>query len=152
MFDMNLAPQTQEQQAEMLHGITHFIWLHRGKAMAWADTYERLFRYVAFCFLSGKLTVNFENGEPVGCVFHWADWTEYIEAKAAEGRPQFEWIPPHKGDALFVGDCIGTRHSIGRIYHDSIAKWPNLMITPIYTLRKGKLVRISHKILNRFSP
>lgn len=149
---MNTAPATQEQLATTLHAITQFIWLRKGKAMAWADTYERLFRYVSFCFLAGKLSVNFENGLPAGCVFHWADWKEHIESKAEQGRPQFEWTMPHKGDALFVAEAIGDKQSIGRIYHDSITKWPNLMVTPIYTYRAGKLVKLSHKVLTRFAP
>jgi hypothetical protein len=134
-----------------INQITDFCLVNRGQIMAWASTRDKMFRFVAFCVLTGKIAVAWDNNNVKAVFFYWMDYIEHIEMKAEQHRPQFEWNTVRKGDALFVGDVIGSRHFVSQIINASLAEWPILLTTPVYTLRRGKLVKISMKVLHRFT-
>lgn len=119
--------------------------------MPWAKELTLLFRYVAHCFYHGKLNVVFTDKEVLAVAFYWPDFQERIEAKFAEGLPQFEWLPCHKGDSLFIADVLGNREAIARLYRVTMERFPHLMSVPFFTYRGGKLVQLDRWRLERFA-
>ena len=145
---MNATQPTQ--LAAQINGIVDFC-LKRGKRTAVGKLdREAAFRYVAFCMLTGKLAFSYENNQIEAVAFYWAGHREHIEAKFAEDLPQFEWTMPKHGDCLFLGDCIGSREGIARIYQSVIEKFPNMITVPILTYRRGNLVCLTNGIIERF--
>lgn len=144
---------TTEQQVKLaahLWAITDFCMKDRKAGVLWDWTRDKVFRFVAFCFYTGRLAVAFE-GAKIECVaFYWLDFIEIIEARHERNQPQFQWGKCHGGDCLFLGDVIGNRVSVGKIYQGVIEKWPHVVMLPIMTYRKGALVRVNIKTLNRF--
>jgi hypothetical protein len=114
------------------------------------NTRDQIFRYVSFCHLSGRLQSKCVNGRPVAMLICWPEFAERIEAKAAEGRPQFEWLPVHKGDSVFCAEVIADRDSLRELYNGMIQTFPNLMTMRIFTMRHGKLVQLSQDKIERF--
>jgi len=143
----------QQQLATHLWAIVHFIEAHKGKCMPWAKNNDRtlLFRFVADCFYFGKLNIAYKSDAIEAIVFAWPDFKERIEAKDAEGQPQFEWGQPHKGDALFIADVFGSRSAVAKLYRSVIEKYPNLMGVPWFTYRRETLIEISRRELERFA-
>jgi hypothetical protein len=130
--------------------VTDFILSHRGRRCLPEATREPLFRYVALCHLTGRLNIALTADNKIEAVlFFWADWREHIEAKAAEGLQQFESCV-HKGDSIFVAEVIGARSGVRRIYQAAVEQFPHLVVTPIFTYRAGKLVRLSWQEIERF--
>lgn len=113
--------------------------------------FETMYRYTAQCWLTGKMAVyRSGNGDIEAAIFYWSDWQERIEAKAENNQQQFEWLPSHPGDALFVAEVFGTRRAVARIMSDAFQRFPNLLAVPIYTYRRGQLVRLSMDKMQRF--
>lgn len=144
--------ENQLKLGKDLYAITDWLMEKKGSLMAWADTRERMFRYVAFCFFSGKFAIKWDTGKIEAVVFYWTDHKERIEAKAEENVCQFEWLPSHRGDALFVGDVVGNVKAVGALLQLSYEKFPHLITVPIYTYRKGKLVTLRRSTLERILP
>lgn len=138
---------TNEQLGQLLYGITQWIMMQPRKCLL--DDYHKVFRYVAFAWMNNKMSVIWENNLLMGVVFHWTDSIELIELKAQENRQQFEFAPMRKGNAIFVGEVIGKRDSVGKCYKILLAQHPHLVMCPIYTYRHGKLTTLSHKLLER---
>lgn len=139
-----------QQLSVFLWQVTDWILAHRGKRCLPEATREPLFRYVALCHLTGRLNVALDKqGQIEAVLFWWADWLERIEAKAAEGMQQFE-AEVHKGDSVFVAEVIGLKSGVRRIYEAAVDKFPHLVVTPIFTYRNQKLVRLSWKEIERF--
>lgn len=137
--------------ATNINSATDFCWQNRGRVLQWAASRQKLFRYVAFCIISGKIAISFENGNVKAVIFYWCDFQERIEAKYEHRHPQFEWKSTHNGDSVFVGDVIGDRLHVSKLWQSAVEKWPHLLVTPIFTLRHEKLVRINPAMLNRFA-
>lgn len=110
---------------------------------------NQLFRFIAFCHLTGRLYVSTEDGQVKAVVTAWADWVEHIEAKYEHGKLQFEWCEQHPGDCLFVGEVFGTAKHVKRIWEAAIAHNPALVACPYYTMRRGHLVKLSIGKLER---
>ena len=142
----------EQKAAAWLQYLTEWIMENRGRLLPEA-TRETMFRYVAYAWLNGRIAVYRDepNGVIRAVVFYWLDWREHIEHKDALGLQQFEYRPNHKGDCLFIGEVIGNRHAIARMYQDVINRWPYLVNTPFLTYRRGKLVEIPKKRLNQFT-
>lgn len=136
------------QLATYLHSVCNWIMGQPRKCLL--DSYQKVFNYVAFCHFTGKMSVSWKDGQIEAVAFHWPDFAELIEMKDAEGRQQFEFAKAHRGDALFVGECIGSRKGIANIYNAMIARFPNLVSVPFYTYRHGKCVKLSPDTLQRF--
>lgn len=130
--------------------VTDFIMARRNKRCLPMATREPLFRYVALCHLTGRLNIALDEAGGIEAVlFWWADWREHIEAKAAEGMQQFE-AEVHKGDSVFVAEVIGSHSGVRRIYQAAVEQFPHLVVTPIFTYRNQKLVRLSWQEIERF--
>lgn len=142
---------TQDQAlGSLLWKFTDWIMANKGKNCLQLATRENLFRYVALCWLTGRLNVSTDDQNRItAVVFSWTDWREHIELKAAEGRQQFE-SHTHKGDAIFVAEVIGSRSGVSRIYQGAIERFPHLSVTPIFTYRKNKLVQLTWNEIERF--
>jgi hypothetical protein len=146
---VNTLTEQQKNLAKCLWGVVDFCIEHRGKNCLQSDR-EKIFRYVACCYFTGRLCASWEQGKIIAVVFYWHDFRERIESKYAEGRNQFEWKPMPAGDALFVGEVLGNRKAVAQMYQAAIEKYPNLITVPIYTMRRGKLIQIYGKQLERF--
>lgn len=138
------------QLAAQLWAIVDFCMNHRKAGVLWDWPREKVFRFVAFCSLTGKIAYSVENNQLEAVVFYWTDHIEHVEAKHAEKRPQFEWATPKRGDCLFLGDCIGNQKAIGRIYQSVIERFPNMITVPILTYRREKLVTLNKPLIERF--
>lgn len=146
--------ETQKNQrlATFLWEVTHYVFAMRGKNTSVAKLdLPALFRYVAFCHLTGRLSITRVEGLLRAVAFSWPDWAEHVEAKAAEGIPQFEWTQLHKGDCIFLADVIGDREGVAQLWEKAVEIAPQLVVTPIYTFRRGKLVRLTLDEIERFS-
>ena len=140
----------QQQLAAHIRLITDFFMARKGRHCLPSITVDRAFRYLAFCKLTGRLNVRFENGRPESLIIAWPDWFERIEAKHAEGRPQFDWCPVRPGDSIFVAEVVGTRRGVRSLYQSLIEAYPHLLRLPVYTYRRGALVRLGQKTIERF--
>jgi hypothetical protein len=96
------------------------------------------------------MSVSIKDGIPQAVVFHWPDYLERIEAKAEYGHQQFEFTKTHPGDSLFIGEVIGNREALAGIFKAQIEQTPLLAAVPKYTIRRGKLVRLNTRLLERF--
>jgi hypothetical protein len=147
---MNTLTEQQQSLVRVFWKIVDFIEAHRGKECLQDCDRTKLFRYVAHSYFTGKLCVSWEEGKIVAVAFYWPDFKENIEACFVENLSQFKWQPTHKGDALFVGNVIGNRKAIARMWAATIERFPHMITTPIFTYRKKKLVQITNEQLERF--
>jgi hypothetical protein len=133
-----------------LWAVTEFCLTHKSDkcAIRHMDR-DQLFRFVAFCHLDQRLYSCFEDNQCKAVAFMWADWEEHIEAKNEYGKLQFEWVKQHRGDCAMVGDVIGTAKYVKRLWISVTAHNPALLDCPIYTMRRGKLVRLSINTVER---
>src|SRR5258708_39336410 len=97
--------------ASHLWDVTNFCYANRGSRCLRGDL-QKMFRYVAFCHLTGKIAVSQSNGQIDAVVFYWADWREHLESRIERGLSVFEWRESHPGDCLFVGDVVGNRQAV----------------------------------------
>lgn len=139
-----------QRLSEWLWKLTRWIMANRGRTCLSMATEQTLFRYVAFAWLHGRIAVSQEAGQIEAVMFYWSDFKERIEAKAENKVQQFEWMPNHPGDALFVAEIIGSHSGVAKIVRSAFEKWPNLMTLPIYTFRRGKLVILCMQKINQF--
>jgi hypothetical protein len=143
---------TEQQLVEKIKKVTDFCVEHRSKwVMQGMADWHKANRYIAFCMMMGKCAVLWKKDEVQGVLFYWPDFAEHIEMKYAENRPQFEWAEPISGDCVFAGDLIGDKESAGNIIGTLLEQFPHLLITPIYTYRKGKLKKLNIRLLQRFA-
>lgn len=127
-----------------LWAVTDFVLAHRSDKVACRHMdRNQLFKWIAFCHLTGRLWTRVENGQVVAIVIAQSDWVEHVEAKAEYARAQFEWTKQTPGDCLSVGDVIGNARAIKQIWDEACAHYPALLVCPIYTFRKEKLVKLS---------
>jgi hypothetical protein len=144
---------TQQQQlAAFLQKVTDFCVTRgqNGGKMFVGNSRAQIFRYVAFCNLTGRLNVRVEKNEVTAVGIMWPDWQERIEAKAELKMPQFEWAHVHRGDSIFVAEVIGNRYAVRDLYQGFIEAYPHLLAKPMFTMRHGKLVRLAQHKLERF--
>ena len=142
----------QQELAAYLHAVTDFC-VRRGQStgrMFVGNTRDQIFRYVSFCHLTGRLQVRMEHNRPSAIIICWPEFAERIEAKAAEGKPQFEWTKVHKGDSVFCAEVIADRDSLRELYNGMIQAFPNLMTMRIFTMRHGKLAQLPQTTIERF--
>jgi len=145
---MNATQPTQ--LAAQLWAIVDFCMKHRKAGVLWDWPREKVFRFVAFCSLTGKIAYSVENNQLEAVVFYWCDWKERVEAKHENNMPQFEWEKSRNGDCLFLGDCVGSRRSIGKIYQSLVERFPNTITIPILTYRRKTLVTLNKPLIERF--
>ncbi|MDE2099793.1 MAG: hypothetical protein KGL39_21250 [Patescibacteria group bacterium] len=143
--------------ADYLWRVTEFCLARRGEWCLPGMDRADAFRYVAFCQLTGRLwTLSGPHGLRA-VVFAWPDWLAHIEARAAEGKGQFSWTRLHTvegqavGDTLFVADVIGSRQAVGELAPRVLRFYPRLAgLQHVVTYRRGKLVRLSEPLIERF--
>lgn len=153
---MTFLPPKDPKLAEYLWELTRFCERNGGKWCFSGLKGERLFRYVAFCHLTGRLMVVIQGDQVRAVATAWPEWTEHVEARAAERLPQFSWtntLPKDAGDALFVADVVTSpnheREDLQSLMFGAMAKWRDLMDRRLFTYRRGKLVELSQKVLGR---
>ena len=136
--------------AERLWQITDWCLNRRNQQCPLEGTREAMFRYVGLCYLTGRMCIAWtEHGDIEAVAFCWADWKEHIELKHAQKRQQFEtWVK--RGDSLFVAEVVGSSKGIGRLYQHAVQAYPHLLTIPIYTYRRGELVQLTNKEIERF--
>lgn len=143
--------QTPDQKLKAyLWAVTDFVLAHRSEKCACRHMdRNQLFKWIAFCHLTGRLWTQVENGQVVAIATAWSDWQEHVEAKAEYSRAQFEWKHQTPGDCLFIGDVIGKATPLKNLWDEACAHNPALLACPIYTFRREKLRRLSIGKLER---
>lgn len=145
--DMELTDH-QKRLAGMFWLIVDYCLANAGNSALKGMDRHNLFKYVAFCFFTGRLNVAWEAGKIEAVVFAWPGTRVEIEARSQVSQGSFKWELPRRGDCLFVADVIGSRNGVAKIYHGQVEKNPQLNFIPILTYRHGRLHRLKH--LNRF--
>ena len=142
----------QQEMAAYLHAVTDFC-VRRGQStgqMFVGNTRDQIFRYVSFCHFTGRLQCRVEDNKPTAVIICWPEFAERIEAKAAEGNPQFEWTQVHRGDSVFCAEVIGRREGLRDLYNCMMQAFPNLITMRIFTMRHGKLAQLLQTTIERF--
>lgn len=163
---MNIQPIKSEEQAKMealsrhLWDVTEFCLLAdvnpahlKGRPQRCFRNWDRgkLFNYVAFCHLTGRMLLFCPGGNVAAVGFAWRGWAEHIEARASQNIPQFCWTDQLKGgDSLFVAEVFGTRSSVRYLWLAAHIQFPDLEERKLYTFRHERLVRLEPKEVERF--
>lgn len=142
--------QHQESIAKIIWAIVDFCMARIGNSSLKGMNRELIFRFVAFCYVDGRICFIWENGEIKSVAFYWLDWKEHIEMKAHEKRPQFNWTKAGKGDCLFLADVFGSRKYLAKLYQEGVEKYPQILTMTVYTFRHGKLDCLYGQAIERF--
>lgn len=116
------------------------------------DTDGRIFfRYVTFQLLSGNVLVVRQGGQISGVAFVWPERAADVLAREARGEEHFNWRPPVVGgDAVVIGQVIGTRTASFGWRKLAVQRWPDFHARRLFTWRRGKLVELCGKAVKRF--
>ncbi len=135
---------------EFVQAVTAFCWEHRSGPVFKTWPREKVWTYVGFCSTRRMCAVAIEKGRIVTVAFGWPAWGEHVEARAAAGAPEFTWSNPIQGgDSIFIAEVIGDRRHLRTLY-DTLGEWcPDLDERKIFTYRRGKLVELSQKTMQR---
>lgn len=142
--------EVDDALAMMLWKVTHFCLAHRSSKVFTGMNHQRIFRYIAFCHFTKRLSAVICNGMVQAIAISWPAWREHLELNHAEGRNQFEWKPIGNGDCLFLAEVIGDRKSLTKLWANTIETAPSLLCVPLFTCRRGKLVQLKLDKLERF--
>lgn len=150
-MQMDFLPSQDLRLKAYLWAVTEFCLVHKSDktAIRHMDR-QQMFRFVSFNHFDNRLYSTFEDGQCKAVAFMWADFWERIEAKYEHGKLQFEWTKQHSGDCAMVGDVMGTVKYVKRLWVAATTHNPALVNCPIYTMRRGKLVRLSFQKIERF--
>jgi len=136
--------------SDSIDQICNFCFKNKKNGLGGLDTWEKMFRYVAFCLISGKVAIYWDSGEVKSVMFYWNDNIENINKKYNNNEGQFQWDECKNGDSFFIGECIGDRRHISEISKSLFEKYPHLESIPFYTYRRGTLVGLNNKTIKRF--
>ena len=149
---MNATTEIHKRLADYLVNVCDFC-ITRGQStgrMFVGNTAAQIFRYIAFCHLSGRLNVRYDAHKITAILICWPDWQEHIEHKAARNKPQFDWTRVPRGNSMFVAEVIGSRRALRVLYEGLIELHPHLLQSRVFTMRHSKLVNLPQAAIERF--
>ncbi len=144
---------SNQQTADEIKEIVVFCLEHRGRCFAgWSA--NKIFKYVAFHFLSGTLFLVRDGDQITGVAIGWLGKAAEFLRRDERGIPQFAWGLPEKGNALLIADVFGSRETCGKLWEQALKKWPK--INRVFTYRQGgqeqrpHLIEFTPETLKRF--
>ena len=144
-----------QQLADRVKELTVFCVEHRGTRCLRDCDPAKVFRYIAFNLLNGTLFEGRDkNGKVQIVVFAWLDCAADIMRRAAADEPQFNWqMARTEGDAILVGDVIGSRRWFCKIVEQIKAHWPDSPRKRFFTYRgdRPRLKEFTLKTVLRFT-
>jgi hypothetical protein len=136
------------QDMEKKSSLTKWIMSQPRKCLL--DTFENIERYVNHAIENKNISIFHQEKQFRGVVFHWNDWIELIEFKDEQHMQQYPFSRNIQGDAMFIGEVFGKREYILTLYKHMVKKHPQIERVPLYTYRRGKLIRLKNTLLLRF--
>jgi hypothetical protein len=117
-------------------------------------TGEKLFKYLAFQWMTGQLLwLRGDDGEIAGVLIGWREFAAEILRRGPGDH--FNWSPGvDGGDALMIGDVIVRKSESGkagltRLLQLASARWPDWKMRRVFTHRRHKLVELRPAVLAR---
>lgn len=89
----------------------------------------KVFRYLAFHFLSGTLFVARDGRDEkdiIGLAVAWLADESEVKAREEERRTQFDWKLPDRGNALVIAEVFGDRKASAVLWQLAKARWPGI--------------------------
>lgn len=129
-----------------------FCIQNRNERVFAEDTDGRIFfRYVTWHLLAGNVLVVRQQGKISGVAFVWPERAADVLERAKTGEPQFNWRQPVQGgDAVMIGQVIGTRTASYGFRKLCLQRWPEFHARRMFTHRRGKLVEMPAALIKRF--
>lgn len=131
--------------------VTNFFLSHRGKCFeGW--TPDKVAKYVLVHAVYRNVFVALDRFGLIGAAaILWPNDAATIRAMAELDKPQFTWSPtPKDGDSILIADVAGDRQFMPEILRHVMAHWPDSPRKRLFTYRRGNLVELSWKTVNRF--
>lgn len=138
------------EAARLVEAMVEFCWRHGTNDCYRQWPLARVRHYIRFHLAMGTLAwCRFEERTIAGVAVAWQDDEAAVRARLAKGHG-FGWQPTNPaGDCVFVAEVVCRRPGALRLVIGwLVQRWPEWRRLKILTVRAGKVVRYSQRVVN----